>query len=151
MRIDQLRKADSVCRRSVDTVVLDTQSFGRFALLTVLRCVRTPNGSVSVGIPALPALRVDGSPDYEGRYAGGAENLAWLIQNQVASPGGAVRCRVCRPPTELVSKSVAASYPEARQANYCNCRKLCGRLMRTHNRARFEFVPEIEFNRKKKG
>jgi len=100
-------------------MVLDTQSVKRFALLTVLRCARTPNGPVSVGIPALPALRVDGTPDYEGRNVGGAENLTWLIHNQAALTRGRCRCRVCRSSTEFLPESVAASYPEARQADYC--------------------------------
>jgi len=63
-------------------VVLDMQSVGRFAPSTVLRSDRTPNGSVPVGIPALPALRVEGTADYEGRTL--ARNSDWLIQNQVA-------------------------------------------------------------------
>ena len=131
-------------------MVLDRQSVGRFAPSNVLRSARTSNGSVPVGIPALPVLRVAGRRiTMAGTPA--ARKSDWVNSETGRPPGGCCRCRVCRSPTEFLSESVAASYPESRKANYCNCRKLCGRLIRIHDRARFEFVQGIEFHRIERG
>ena len=80
-----------------------------------------------------------------------ARKSDWVNSETGRPPGGCCRCRVCRSPTEFLSESVAASYPESRKANYCNCRKLCGRLIGIHDRARFEFVQGIEFHRIERG
>jgi hypothetical protein len=126
------------------------QSGGRFAPSTVLRSARTPNGSVPVGIPALHALRVAGRRITNAGTP--AARNSDLVNSETGRPArGCCRCQVCRSPTEFLSESVAASNPETRQANYCNCRKLCGRLIRIHDRARSEFVHGIELHRIERG